>query len=58
MSDTFTCESCGAEVDAVEAVRRLYVTPPQGDRLGEERLLEETELWCYPCRTHYPHVAA
>ena len=35
-------------------MRRLYITPEAWDTPGRvER--GELELWCFVCRTHYPH---
>lgn len=52
------CASCGDEDVEVVAVRRLYVTPASWDT--DERIdrVDEVELWCFPCRTHYPHEDA
>jgi hypothetical protein len=38
----------------VVLVRRLYVTPEAWDTPGKVELGDE-ELWCFVCRTHYPH---
>lgn len=50
------CSSCGDDdVEGLVAVRRLYVTPSEW---GEDEVVtevESVELWCVPCRTHYPH---
>ena len=50
-----TCESCGADTGEVFEVRRKYVTPAAWDREPDERVLDETERWCFSCLTHYPH---
>ena len=50
-----TCESCGAEVDQLSEVRRKYVTPGGWDQEPSERVLDESERWCFACLTHYPH---
>jgi len=50
-----TCESCGRD-DEVVLVRRVYVTPEAWDTQGRVDVAGE-ELWCYVCRTHYPHQA-
>jgi hypothetical protein len=60
------CENCAREDDDLVVVRRLYVVPGerassdpaiQGewDRLGSVTRLEETELWCFSCRSQYPN---
>jgi hypothetical protein len=50
------CESCGSEDDDVVLVRRLYITPEAWD--SPERVQRgDEELWCFVCRTHYPHEA-
>ena len=56
MPDSSTCESCGAEGDVLYAVHRQYVTPAAWDTPGREVTLDDVERWCFPCRTHYPHV--
>jgi thymidine kinase len=48
-----TCESCGRTEDVV-LVRRLYVTPEAWDT-PEQIVVAGEELWCFVCRTHYPH---
>lgn len=54
-STTFgICESCGgAEPDLVR-VRRYYVTPAAWDTDARVQPAGE-EVWCFVCRTHYPH---
>lgn len=54
MTDT-TCDSCGGPADDLVEVHRLYVTPESWDTEGSVTRVEETERWCFPCRTHYPH---
>lgn len=51
-----TCESCGADSDDVRPVHRAYVTPEAWDTEEKVEVLDSVERWCYPCRTHYPHV--
>ena len=50
------CENCARDDDDLVVVRRLYVVP--GEWPGEETSVtrvEETELWCFSCRSQYPH---
>jgi hypothetical protein len=54
-STTGTCDSCGSEPEALEAVRRVYVTPAAWDSEERADVQDEVEHWCFPCRTHYPH---
>jgi hypothetical protein len=49
------CDSCGDEVDDVVAVHRIYVTPDADGKLENVDVMRDIELWCFPCRTHYPH---
>ena len=49
------CDSCGDATEDLVEVRRLYVTPADWDREREVTPAAETELWCFPCRTMYPH---
>ena len=53
-----SCESCGAENEALYSVHRQYLTPQTWESEGSERVLEEIERWCFACCTHYPHVPA
>jgi len=48
------CENCAREDDDLVVVRRLYVTPEDWDRPGSVTRVEETELWCFSCRSQYP----
>jgi hypothetical protein len=49
------CESCGREDDDLVAVRRIYVTPESWDTPGSSKTMPDVEVWCFPCRTMYPH---
>ena len=53
-----TCESCGAEADQLQSVRRKYVVPGDWDQEPSERVLDDVEQWCYSCLTQYPHEPA
>ncbi len=53
-----TCDSCGAEEDSLQAVRRKYVVPGSWDQDASEQVVDEVERWCFACLTHYPHVPA
>ena len=50
-----TCDSCGGEATDLAEVRRVYVTPEAWDTEGKIEVQDETERWCFACRTHYPH---
>lgn len=54
------CENCAAVDDDLELVRRVYVTPgPEPwDRPAGVDIVEEPELWCFSCRSMYPHQPA
>ncbi len=56
MDEHDTCDSCGEEATDVRRVHRAYVTPEAWDTEGKVDIVNEVELWCYPCRTHYPHA--
>lgn len=49
------CESCGDVDVEVERVRRVYLTPESWDT---QQRVEPAglEMWCFVCRTHYPHA--
>ncbi len=48
------CDSCGADDEELVRVRRIYLDPT-AEGPGSERVVDEVEWWCLPCRTHYPH---
>ena len=52
------CESCAREDDDLSTVRRVYVTPESWDTPGSSTRVEEPELWCFSCRSIYPHEVA
>lgn len=58
MHETGTCDSCGSEGVDVRSVHRAYVTPEAWDTEEKVEIVDATERWCYPCRTHYPHAEA
>lgn len=51
------CESCGADLegDELEGVHRVYLETDGHGRVVGERVLEDVERWCLPCRTLYPN---
>jgi hypothetical protein len=51
------CENCAREDDDLMLVHRLYVTPEAWDTPGSTTRVDETELWCFSCRSQYPHEA-
>ena len=55
MADAGTCESCGSEATDLVEVHRVYLTPADWDREEKVEVVDATERWCWPCRTHYPH---
>jgi hypothetical protein len=52
------CENCAGEDDELVAVHRLYVVPESWDTPGSTTRVEEIELWCFSCRSLYPHEPA
>ena len=52
------CENCAREDDDLSAVRRVYVTPESWDTPGSSKTAADVELWCFSCRSQYPHEAA
>ena len=55
MTTTSPCDSCGRD-EGLEPVRRLYVVPESWDTPGSVTESEDTEAWCFTCRSMYPHV--
>ena len=51
------CENCAREDDELVLVRRIYVVPESWDTGGSSTTLEQEELWCFSCRSVYPHEA-
>lgn len=51
------CENCGGEDDDLVLVHRVYVVPESWDSPGSTTTMEEAELWCFSCRSQYPHQA-
>ncbi|MGI8796383.1 MAG: hypothetical protein ACR2IR_07395 [Acidimicrobiia bacterium] len=54
MSDR-VCENCAFPDEELVLVRRVYLTPEAWDRPASARVVEEAELWCVSCRSHYPN---
>ncbi len=52
------CENCGGDDSDLVVVHRLYVVPESWDTKGSVTRVEETERWCFPCRSMYPHEVA
>ena len=49
------CENCAREDDDLVVVHRLYVVPESWDTAGSVTRVDETEAWCFSCRSMYPH---
>jgi hypothetical protein len=49
------CESCARPDDDLAPVHRMYVVPAAWDTVGSEKVLDEVEIWCFSCRSLYPH---
>lgn len=58
MSSGDRCDSCGDQGVEVVAVHRIYLTPEAWDQEERVKVLDDIELWCFPCRTSYPHQLA
>lgn len=52
------CENCAREDDDLVLVHRMYVVPEAWDTPGSSTTLDDTELWCFSCRSQYPHEPA
>ena len=52
------CQNCAREDDDLAAVKRLYVQPETWDSPGKITQTTDVELWCFSCRTMYPHEDA
>lgn len=52
------CQNCAREDEDLVAVKRLYVQPETWDAPGKVTQTDDVELWCFSCRTQYPHEQA
>jgi len=52
------CENCAREDDELVVIHHMYVVPESWDTPASSTTLEETELWCFSCRSQYPHELA
>jgi hypothetical protein len=52
------CENCARDDDDLVAVHRVYVVPESWDTPGSSQTVDEVELWCFSCRSQYPHEEA
>jgi hypothetical protein len=49
------CENCAREDDDLVLVKRVYVTAESWDTAESSTTLPADELWCFSCRSMYPH---
>ncbi|HET6793013.1 MAG TPA: hypothetical protein VFH45_01140 [Acidimicrobiales bacterium] len=49
------CDNCDRDDDELIVVHRLYVVPESWDTAGSVTKVDETERWCFSCRSMYPH---
>lgn len=49
------CENCAREDDDLVLVKRTYVVPESWDTPKSATTVPEAELWCFSCRSVYPH---
>ena len=49
------CENCARPDDDLATVHRVYVTPESWDTPSSYSVEEAVELWCFSCRSQYPH---
>lgn len=52
------CEGCAGEDDDLVLVRRLYPGAGGQEGPGTAPGSETAELWCFSCRSQYPHEVA
>ena len=52
------CQNCAREDADLVGVKRLYVQPETWDAAAKVTHTDEVELWCFSCRTQYPHEDA
>ena len=49
------CENCARDDDDLVLVKRTYVVPESWDTPGSSMTMPDAELWCFSCRSLYPH---
>lgn len=49
------CQNCARDDEDLVAVRRLYAVPETWDQPASVTPTTDAELWCFSCRTQYPH---
>lgn len=49
------CENCARDDDDLVLVNRIYVVPESWDTPGSSTTMTDAELWCFSCRSMYPH---
>ena len=49
------CENCARDDEELVVVRRIYVVPESWDTPGSSQTMPGGELWCFSCRSMYPH---
>ena len=52
------CQNCARTDDDLVTVKRVYVVPETWDQPASVTTTDDIELWCYSCRTQYPHEEA
>ena len=52
---TRVCENCARDDDELATVKRVYVVPEAWDTPGSTTRMPDPELWCFSCRSMYPH---
>ena len=52
------CENCARPDDDLALVHRVYVTPESWDTPSSYSVEVPVELWCFSCRSQYPHEGA
>jgi hypothetical protein len=57
-ADAGVCENCARDDDELMAVRRVYVVPESWDTPASSTTMDALELWCFSCRSMYPHEPA
>jgi 5-methylcytosine-specific restriction endonuclease McrA len=58
IQDEHLCENCGRPDTTLSSVHRVYVVPEAWDTPGSVTAMADVELWCWSCRSQYPHDEA
>lgn len=54
----WVCESCARDDDDLVLVHRIYIELGGEGEENRSTVIQQPELWCFTCRSMYPHRVA